>query len=170
MDLLLVVNAQNSFLSEQGSVYMEEKAEILKVRLNDFLSTYNRPKIFIREKHATDDQFFMNDKTHSVVTTEDYQIVDVLKKYVEVCYDKIRYSAFFGDTKLENHLKNQRVKDIGIVGVETHTSVLFTVEELRNRGYEVTLVEPCVMARDDYMHSFALSLMKNALGVRISNG
>ena len=170
MDLLLIMNAQNSFLSEKGSVYMGEKADILKIRLADFLSSFKNPKVFIREKHATEDAFFVNDVTHSIATSEDFQIHESLRKYADKFYDKIRYSAFYGDVQLETFLKLQKVRTVGMVGVETHTSVLFTAEELRNRGYEVTLIEPCVMARDDYLHAYAITLMKNCLGVRIANG
>jgi nicotinamidase-related amidase len=169
MDILLVMNPQNSFLTVGGSVYMGEKAEILKVRLVDFLSGFNKPKLFFREKHALEDKFFINDVTHSVTNTSDFAISDSLKKHANEFWDKTRYSAFF-DTNLENFLSQKRARHVGIIGVETHTSVLFTAEELRNRGYEVSVVEPCVMSRDDYLHGYAVSLMKNFLGVRIING
>jgi nicotinamidase-related amidase len=169
MDILLVMNPQNSFLTETGSVYMGEKAEILKVRLADFLSSFNGLKLFFREKHALEDKFFINDTTHSVVNTSDFTISDQLKKYASEFWDKTRYSAFF-ETNLENFLGQKRARHVGIVGVETHTSVLFTAEELRNRGYEVSVIEPCVMSRDDYLHGYAITLMKNFLGVRIVNG
>ena len=74
MNILFVMNPQNSFLSKDGSVYMGEKAEILKVRLVDYLSTYPGKKIFFREVHAMDDVFFSNDRTHSIATTLDCSI------------------------------------------------------------------------------------------------
>ena len=169
VDVILVMNPQNSFLSPGGSVYMGEQAEILKVRLVDFLSSCTKPKIFFREKHALEDNFFISDKTHSIATSEDFQVPDVLKKYADLNIDKTRYSAFYG-TDLEGHLRQKNMQDIGIIGLETHTSVLFTAEELRNRNFEVTVIEPCVMSRDDYMHGYAITLMKHSLGVRVTNG
>jgi len=169
MDILLVMNPQNSFFSREGLVYMGEKAEILKVRLADFLSRFNKEIIFFREKHATEDDFFISDKTHSVATTPDFLICKDLKKYGHTVMDKTRYNALY-DTVLEKNLKKKRIKNIGIVGVETHTSVLFTAEELRNRSYDVTVVEPCVMSRDDYLHGYAITLMRHSLGVRVTNG
>lgn len=148
---------------------MGEKAEILKVRLADFLSGFDKQKIFFREKHALDDKFFINDVTHSVTNTSDFAVSDAVKKYANEFWDKTRYSAFYG-MDLDGFLIRHRVQNVGIVGIETHTSVLFTAEELRNRGYEVSVVEPCVMSRDDYLHGYAISLMKNFLGVRIING
>lgn len=168
MDILLVMNPQNSFFSKEGLVYMGERAEILKVRLADYLSKFNKEIIFFREKHAAEDDFFIADKTHSVANTPDFLICKELKKYGHINMDKIRYSALY-ETPLEDNLLKRRVKHIGIVGVETHTSVLFTAEELRNRSYDVTVVEPCVMSRDDYLHGYAITLMRHSLGVRITD-
>ena len=169
MDIILVMNAQNSFLSKNGSVYMGEKAETLKVRMVDYLSGYPRKKVFCVEKHAQGDSFFVNDKTHSIATTEDTVVPEPVKRYANYFFDKTRYSAFH-NTDFEPFLKREGVLHAGIMGVETHTSVLFTAEELRNRGYEVTVIEPCTMSRDDFMHAYAITLMKNFLGVRVSNG
>ena len=88
MELLLVMCPQNSFFDPKGSVYMGEKAEALKVRLDDYLSSYPGKKIFFREKHAEADDFFSNDKTHSIVNSFDFQVLDSFKKYADIFYDK----------------------------------------------------------------------------------
>lgn len=168
MDVLLVMNPQNSFLSETGSVYMGERAEVLKIRLIDYFSRFTKKVIFFREKHALEDDFFITDKTHSITNTEDFLICNTLKKFANDIIDKTRYNAFY-ETPLERMLLQIKAKHIGIVGVETHSSVLFTAEELRNRLYEVTVIEPCIMSRDDYLHGYAITLMCH-LGVRIANG
>ena len=62
MDVLLVMNPQNSFLSVLGHVYMGERAEILKVRLVEYLSRFTKKIIFFREKHALEDEFFIQIK------------------------------------------------------------------------------------------------------------
>lgn len=147
---------------------MGEKAEILRVRLIDYLKSFPKSKVFVREKHAAEDSFFMADRTHSVATTEDFQVHPDLVKYADVFLDKTRYNAFY-ETTLEIFIKQKNVRNVGIVGLETQTSVLFTAEELRNHGYEVTVVEPCTMSRDDYMHAAVISLMKHYLGVRVTD-
>ena len=169
MDCLFVMNLQNSFLSPQGSIYMGEKAEILKVRLKDYLSGFHGTKIFFRETHAPGDTFFSTDKTHSVATSEDFSVPESLRGFANFYIDKTRYNAFF-NTSLEANLKHNKVKSVGIVGLETHTSILFTAEDLRSNGYDVEVIEPCVMARDESLHSFAITLMRHYLGVRITNG
>jgi nicotinamidase-related amidase len=159
---------QNSFLDPKGSVYMGEKAENLKVRLIDYISTYSGVKIFFREKHAEQDTFFVTDKTHSIANTYDYAVCDCFKNMANLFYDKIRYSGFYG-TDFDTYLKREHVQSLFLAGVETHTSILFTAEELRNRGIEVNLLEPLTASRDDYMHDAAISLMVNCLGVKIGH-
>lgn len=165
MEYLLVMCPQNSFFDPKGSVYLGEKAEILKVRLDNYLSSYHGRKIFFREKHLEADTFFSSDKTHSVVNSFDFNVYDSFKKYADIFYDKERYSGFY-NTGFEVLLKKDRVTMVTIIGVETHTSILFTAEELRNRNIEVLLIEPLTMSRDDYMHNCAVSLMINSLGVK----
>jgi nicotinamidase-related amidase len=166
MDILFVMNAQNSFLAKNGSVYMGDKAETLKVRLVDYLSTYIGKILFFREVHAMQDLFFVNDKTHSIATTSDCMLHDIFKGKVADSFNHTRYDAFY-DTNLDSYLKLAKATTVTLVGVETHTSVLFTTESLRNRGYGVTVIEPCCMSRDDHMHNCAISLMANFLGVRV---
>ena len=166
MNIILVMNAQKSFLSPTGSVYLGERAEILKVRLADFLSSCETEKVFLREKHALSDEFFRTDVTHSVVNTPEFHICDELIKYANTVEDKIRYDALF-KTGLKDRLVRSKVKRITMCGLETHTSVLFTSESLCNLGYEVEVIEPCCMSRDVHMHDYALNLMRHALGVRI---
>lgn len=169
MDVLLVMNPQNSFFSETGTVYMGEKAEILKIRMLDFLKGFSNTKIYLREAHAMEDDFFIADKTHSIVNKQDFHIHEKLQGYADIVENKTRYCALY-ETEVLSELKKKKARHVGIIGVETHTSVLFTAEELRNRNYEVTIVEPCVMARDDYLHGFAITLMRHYLGVRITDG
>jgi len=166
MDLLIAMNTQNSFLSPSGTVYIGEKAEILKVRLKDYISSFNGKKLFCREIHSKEDKLFLGEKTHSIPTTSDVLIIDELKPFINFVVEKYAYNAFH-ESKLDVNLKREKPSKIFLVGVETHTSILFTAEELRNRGYDVVVVEPCMMSLDDHMHNFAVSLMKNYLGVEV---
>lgn len=166
MEILLVMCPQNSFFDSHGSIYLGEKAESLKIRLVDYLSDFPGKRVFFREKHAEADDFFINDKSHSLVNSFDFNVVEDLKKYAHVFYDKTRYSGFYG-TNFEALLKKEKVTSVVITGVETQTSILFTVEELRNRNIEVSIIEPLIASRDDFLHDNALSLMVNYLGVKI---
>jgi len=166
MEILLIMCPQNSYLDPKGSVYLGEKAENLKIRIIDYLSDFNGKKVFFREKHAEADNFFITGKTHSLVNSFDFNVAESLRKHATLCYDKSRYSGFY-KTNFEAMLKRDKVTSIVIAGLETHTSVLFTAEEARNRGLNVSIIEPLVASMDDFMHDNALSLMVNYLGVQI---
>lgn len=165
--MILVMDAQNSFLDESGSVYLGKRAEILIIRLRDFLSSSNEHKLFFRTVHALNDEFFRSDVTHSVVSTQDVPICPELQKHANEIEDKTRYDALFGTT-LRDKVSDKRSKKIVLCGLETHTSILFTAESFRNLGVEVEIIEPCCMSRDQHMHDYAIALMRNSLGVRIS--
>jgi len=166
MDNLLVLNPQKTWFSPEGSMYMGEKSDILKVRMLDYISSFEGNRIFIREKHVVEDEFFVSDKTHSIANSKEFAIEDEFKPYVKDVIDKTRFSAFF-KTPLSDQLEKIKAKSVGLIGLETHTSVLFTAEELCNRGYRVTVIEPCVMSRENYFHNLAVSLMANFLGIHI---
>jgi nicotinamidase-related amidase len=144
---------------------MGEKAENLRIRMESYLSSFQGKRVFFREKHAESDEFFVNDKTHSIVNSFDFNVLDSLKKYADIFYDKERFSCFY-NTGFEVYLKKEKVTSVVLIGVETHTSILFTAEELRNRGVEVSIIEPLLASRDDFMHDNAISLMVNYLGVQ----
>jgi nicotinamidase-related amidase len=166
MSIVLVMNAQNSFLKSSGSVYIGQKAEVLKIRMKDYLSSFSGKKYFCKEIHSISDNFFLGEKTHSVPSTPDVEIIDELKPFVNFVVEKYRYDAFY-KTPLEAYLNVEKPDVVYIIGVETHTSVMFTAEELRNRGQNVRVVEPLLMSRDDCMHSFGISVMRNCLGVEV---
>lgn len=166
MELLIVMCPQNSFFDPQGSVYMGEKAETLKIRLEDYLIHYTGKKVFFREKHGEADDFFSNDKTHSIVNSHDFNVYEGFKRYADIFYDKTRYSGIH-NTGFEVLLKKEKISSVIIIGVETHTSVLFTAEEIRNRNIDVSIIEPLLASRDDFMHNNAITLMTNYLGVRV---
>jgi len=168
MDILLILNAQNSFLDRTGSVYLGDKAEIFKVRLKDYLKECGVKRIFFREKHGLQDDFFTRDQTHSIVTTNDFQIPEDLIQYADIIYDKTRYNALY-NTGIEDYLKREKIKTVGLCGIETHTSILFTAEDLRNRGYQVEVIEPLAVSRSEHLHSYAILLMGDFLGVRIES-
>ncbi len=64
-------------------------------------------------------------------------------------------SAFFR-TDLHEILLQHGVRRLTLVGTETHTSILLTAADAVARGFEVVVPEPCVCARSQDDHRFAL--------------
>lgn len=167
-DVVLALSLQRCYFHKEGSRYLGDRAETLKVRLADFFRTLpNNPVIFFsREIHQTNDSFFMKTQSYALVGTPDIEILEPFKPYPKFIINTTRYSALYR-TPLESELSKIRPKTITLVGVETHTNVLYTAEELRNMNYEVIVPEPLVAAEEDYMHAAGISFLSNTLSVRV---
>lgn len=168
-NVVLAFCLQKSYLDKDGSCYLGDKAETLKVRIKSFLktlSTNNSIIYMIREMHHKDDKFFQSVKTHSTVGSKDIEIPEVFKPYLRLVIDSTRYNALYR-TILESELNKIKPEKIFLIGLETHTFVLFTAEELRNRGYQVVLMEQLCGSEDDYLHALGVTLLRNFLSVDI---
>jgi nicotinamidase/pyrazinamidase len=81
---------------------------------------------------------------------------------VKLVVNATRPSAFYA-TMLESELRKAKPSVVHVVGFETHMAVLFTVEELRNRDYEVVVPEAMTRSLDDYMYALGINLIANSL-------
>jgi nicotinamidase-related amidase len=168
-DVVLAFCLQKSYFSDKGTCFLGDHADILKVRLAEYLRSAkekNNTIYLIREVHPSSDKFFSSSKTHSVVGSFDLEIPEVFKPFIKVIIDTSTYNALY-KTALESELNKIKPNKIYLVGLETHTFVMFTAEELRNRGYQVTLIEPLVASMDEYLHGLGVTMLKNFLAVDI---
>lgn len=169
MNVVLACGLQKAYLSPKGSRYLGERSDVLRVRLKDYLSSLNKSShvvYVLRELHRGDDSFYSHSVTHSTVGTKDIQIPDEFKPHIKMIIDINRYSGFHM-TPLNSELSKIKPQKVFILGFETHTNVLFTAEELRNRLYDTILLEPLTTSEDDYMHSLGVTMMSNFLSVQI---
>ncbi|MBD3261280.1 MAG: isochorismatase family protein [Candidatus Altiarchaeales archaeon] len=169
MEAVIACGIQKAYFNKSGTRYLGEKAEILKVRLVSYLSSLDRKQIatfMVREVHQPDDKFYLRTKSHSLVGTPDIEIPEVFKPHIKMVINTTRPGALYA-TPLESELNKIKPSRIYIVGVETHTNVLFTAEELRNRGYDVKAFEALMTSEDDYLHALGITLLANTLSVRI---
>jgi nicotinamidase-related amidase len=166
--IVLALSLQRSYFNPDGTRYLGERADILKIRLLDFFNSLPSDKVvyFTREIHQTNDSFYQSIKSHALVGSPDVEIVEAFKRFPKFMVNTTRYSAFYM-TPLDSELRKYAPKTVILVGVETHTNILFTAEELRNRGYEVIVPEALVAAEDDYMHAAGINIMSNALSVQV---
>lgn len=168
MDIVLGLSLQKSYFDRNRLQYIGEGGEVLLIRLEAF---FDRIKdkygiYFTREIHHTNNSFFRETPSHALVGTQDIEIVDNLKKYPKCMINTHRYNSFYSTT-LDKEIQRVGAKRVYMVGVETHTNILFTAEELRNRGYEVTVYEPLVLSQDMYMHAAGINLLSNVLSVDV---
>jgi len=167
-NVVLACGLQRAYFNSEGTKYLGERAEILKVRMVEFLKSVSKDTViyYIREVHQTNDTFFLNCKSYALVGTPDIEIPEVFKTYPKFIVNTTRYNALYR-TPLESELKKLSPKIITVVGVETHTTILYTAEELRNIGYEVVVPEPLTCSEDDYLHTAGINFLSNTLSVRV---
>ena len=168
-DVVIACGMQRAYFHELGGRYFGDKIDILRIRLLDYLSSAMNPAttiFFIREVHQGADEFFKGSKTYGQVGSPDIEIPEVFKHFPKFIINTTRYSGFY-KTPLESELAKLKPKRVSLVGVETHTNVLFTAVDLRNRGYAVTIPEPLVVSEDDYMHSCGINILSNVLSVDV---
>ena len=160
---------QRAYFNKNGMHYLGENAEILKVRLQDYFRKVkdgNHIIFFLRELHRANDTFFRTTRSGALVGTPDIEIIEAFKPYPKFIINISTYSGFYM-TALESELHKIKPQKIFMVGVETHTSVLFTAEELRNRSYDVVVEEALVASGDGYMHAAGINLLCNSLSVDV---
>lgn len=168
MNIIIGVGLQRAYMHKRGTKYLGETAEILKVRLLDFFKRSKSGSVIFltREIHQTNDTFFKRDRSHSVVGSPDVEIPEVFKAFPNFIVNTNRYSAFY-KTALEAELRKKKPEKITLVGVETQGGVLFTAEELRNRGYDVTVPEALIASSDPYLHAAGINILSNVLSVDV---
>ncbi len=172
-ELLIVVDMQNDFVTHGGALYFKE-AEKIKPVVLDCVNYHINERNYIvltQDWHDLDDVEFKFFPPHCVENSKGAQFFDELESAV---WDyehanfvrKRKFSAFYG-TNLNKLLERLSPKRVGVCGVATNICVMYTVEELRNREYEVVLYEDGIASYDDSLHKFALLQMKDVLGAEI---
>ena len=167
--IVIACGLQKTYINPKGTCYLGSHIKDFEERWIDYLKKAKARKykiFFTREIHNSDQGFYRGVKTHSLVGTKDVEIPEKYKPYIDYIINVNRYSAFY-ETALGSEVHKIKPKEVIIFGVETHTNVLFTAEEFRNRGYDVTLLESLTTASDEYMHALGVTLLSNVLSVNI---
>lgn len=171
--LLMVIDMQNDFVTERGALYFPQAEDVKPVVLDIVKNSMEKgyDMIFTKDWHTPNDLEFKRFPVHCVEETQGADLFNELKSLIEF-YPKSkfilkrRFSAFYG-TDLDDVLKSISPKSIEICGVDTNICVMYTVEELKNRDYDVVLYEDGVGSYDNALHDFAISQMRDVLGVTV---
>ena len=104
----------------------------------------------------------------SVFVTEQYpqglgETIPTIKEYLPKqtkFYEKTAFNALANED-LRKALKASNVKNIIILGIETHICVYQTVSSLIEEGYNVIVLNNCCGSRDIFEYNTALNFMQN---------
>lgn len=166
---VIVCGLQKSYIHPEGTCYLGDRVKDFEVRWVDYLKEARSKKykiFFTREIHNSDGGFYREGQTHSLVGTLDVEIPEKFKPYIDYIVNVNRFNAFY-ETGLGSEIYKLKPKEVIIFGVETHTNILFTAEEFRNRSYDVTIIEHLTTSSDDYLHALGITLLSNVLSVNI---
>jgi len=169
-NIVVACGLQKSYIKPEGSCYLGASLCDFEPKWLSFLKerkSKGEKIFFTREIHNSDQGFYKAQKTHSLVGSVDIDIPEVYKPYIDYIINVNRFNAFY-ETCLGSEIYKLKPREVTIIGVETHTNILFTAEEFRNRGLDVTVIESLTTASDDYLHALGVTLMSNVLSVNIS--
>jgi nicotinamidase-related amidase len=92
------------------------------------------------------------------------ELVEPLRTCVDVCVQKVAYSAFF-NTQLDWVLKKAGITDLVVCGIVTNGGVDSTVRDAHLRDYDITVLSDACAAFTPELHHTALADMKNVARV-----
>ncbi|MGC9384932.1 MAG: cysteine hydrolase family protein, partial [Kosmotogaceae bacterium] len=108
---------------------------------------------------------------HCIKNTEGWKIIpeveNELKNYkLRYHTEKSRYSAFY-NSNFEDILKEIGADEFHVAGLVSNICVLFTVEDLKNRWYDVYVHEKATDSYDKELHKFAMREIREVLGAEV---
>lgn len=169
--VLLVVDMLEGFLRKEYPLFCGSQAEAIipfvKKKIEEYRKT-GELVIFIADNHTPDDKEFKKFPPHCIKGTKESEVISELKGIAqrEIYLPKTRYSGFYG-TNLEELLEKEKPEIVEVVGVCTNICVLYTVEELANRDYNVVVYKQGVASFDTEAHQWALKQMETVLGAKV---
>jgi len=169
--VLLVVDMLEGFLRKDYPLYCSPEAEKIIPFVQSKVKEYSQSGelvIFIADNHDANDLEFKKFPPHCIVGTKQSEVAAELKGLAkrELYIPKKRYSGFYG-TNLDQVLAQEKPDLVEVVGVCTNICVLYTVEELENRDYNVRVYRAGTASFDRDAHEWALQQMKTVLGAEI---
>ncbi len=165
---LLIIDMLNDFVLPGAPLECPGAREIIPniKRELDEARTEGYPVVYICDSHRENDPEFKVWPRHCVKGTKGAEVVEELKPARgDKIIRKVSYSGFY-KTRLEEVLKNLKVKELVITGVCTEICVLFTSVDALMRGYSVYVPEDCAAGLSEQGHLFALKHINEVLKPR----
>lgn len=168
-DVVIALNLQVNYLSEKGSAYLGPESEVRKENIRRYLQDLNKASTelyYTRDIRSPEDNYYSFAKTQCCVGSMDVHMIPNLPRGNALVFTSSRPSAVWM-TAMLSEIKKHEPEKITLVGAETNLAVMFTAADLRNRGYRVIVPESLVVASDEYLHSAAIHIMADCLGVEV---
>lgn len=163
---LIIVDMQNCFAHEDGSLYSPASEEII-AELSNFAerARQNGAKVVYTKDTHTEEQFeeldhydeFSRWGEHALKDTWEHEIVEELQPAEEdMVIEKGKYDAFH-QTSLDNKLEEDGVETVVVVGTLANVCVLHTASSAALNDYEAIVVEDLVGYLEEEDKEYALN-------------
>jgi nicotinamidase-related amidase len=166
---VIVMDMLRGFLEEGCALYCGAEArEIIPnvQRLLEDMKAEGAGIIYLADAHEPDDKEFQMFPPHCIKGTVEAEVIPELSDYPGLVIPKQSYSSFYG-TNLDDVLAEIQPDEVFVVGVCTDICIMYSVADLRNRGYPVKIYADCVASFDQSAHDFALKHIERVLGGQV---
>ena len=173
MKALLVIDYQNDFFDKELFFDKEKNQDFINNSIKKIQEFKEKREIIIttQDWHRKNDVEFHQWPEHCIKNTYGAELITEIKKvlndyskYFKV--KKKRYSAFFG-SNLDNIIEKNNINSIYVIGLVSNVCVLFTVEDIINRGLKAFIYKDLVLGYDNFLHKYSFIQMEKDLGAEV---
>ena len=155
---LIIVDVQPGFLNERTSFIVDKIIKLIKTVPYDlYVDT-----VFHAEKDSlwqAQQQWILpkDDATHT-----NQSIAEILRPLNLISFEKTTKSIFKDKSLLEKALKENDIKEVHLVGLDTNDCILASAYEAFDLGFLTYVIEECCQSSSsDRLHSHALELLRH---------
>lgn len=155
---IIVVDMQNDFCDEKGSLFVKESRETIEPisKLLEKAREKNVKIFYTQDTHQEDDLEFNIWPKHAIENSWGWEIIPELKpKLQDIIIRKLRYDAFYG-TSLEHYLRIYNIENLIIVGTVANICVLHTAGSAALRWFKVIVPIDCISAINEFDYNITL--------------
>ena len=76
--------------------------------------------------------------------------------------------SVYHKTGLDEIIKKNEISTFYVIGLVSNVCVLFTVEDIINRGMKAIVYEDLVLGYDEFLHKYSLIQMEKVLGAEVT--
>lgn len=166
-EVIIIVDMLRGFLEEGNPLYCGSPGrEIIPAVIKLLEGKKGARRIYLCDNHAPDDPEFKMFAPHCIRGSREAQVIPELAPYPGTVVPKTTLSGFYR-TDLEKVLQELAPEKVTVAGVCTNICILYTVADLRVRGYAVEVPRDCVATFDREAHPFALAQMEKVFGAKL---
>ena len=155
---LLIVDMQNDFINEGGSLLVEAAIETIPgiKYLIDSFRKFKSYVIYTQDTHFEGDKEWEVWPIHCRKDSWGWQIIDELKPQKnDMVFHKNRYDGFYG-TSLEHYLKLWKIENLVITGTVSNICVANTAGSAGLRWYNIVIPADGISAQTEFDQALTL--------------